>query len=75
MHDRDCISLLQWALPRLGHRWRGYRQVRRQVCRRIEARIHSLGLADAAAYRQRLETNNEEWAALRTCLPVTISRF
>ena len=75
MHDRDCISLLQWALPRLGHRWRGYRQVRRQVCRRIDARIQSLGLTDAASYRQYLETKPQEWKALGACLRVTISRF
>lgn len=75
MNDRDCIGLLQWALPRLGHRWQGYRLVRRQVCRRIDARLQFLGLADAAAYRQRLETDSAEWTALRACLPVTISRF
>jgi chemotaxis protein methyltransferase CheR len=75
MNDRDCISLLQWALPRLGHRWRGYRQVRRQVCRRIDARIKFLGLANAAAYRQRLESHSAEWTELLACLPVTISRF
>lgn len=75
MNDRDCISLLQWALPRLGHRWEGYRRVRRQVCRRIAARIQSLGLADADAYRHRLETDSAEWTALRACLRVTVSRF
>lgn len=75
MNDRDCISLLQWALPRLDHRWAGYRRVRRQVCRRIEARIRSLGLTDAAAYRQRLETDSAEWVALRACLRVTVSCF
>lgn len=75
MNDRDCISLLQWALPRLGHRWEGYRRVRRQVCRRIAARIQSLGLTDAAAYRQRLETEAAEWTALRACLWVTVSCF
>jgi chemotaxis protein methyltransferase CheR len=75
MNDRDCISLLQWALPRLGHRWRGYRLVRRQVCRRLDARMQALGLPDAAAYRQRLETDNAEWTALLACLPITISRF
>lgn len=73
--DKDCGELLQWALPRLGHRWPGYRKVRRQVCRRIAARIRELGLADAAAYRQRLEHDPTEWGRLRDCLPVTISRF
>lgn len=75
MTDRDCIALLQWALPRLHHRWAGYRKVRRQVCRRIAARLRSLDLADVAAYRAYLQARPEEWAVLRACLPVTVSRF
>lgn len=75
MNDRDCVALLQWALPRLEHRWAGYRRVRRQVCRRIAARMHALGLRETAAYRSRLEAQPAEWAALRACLPVTVSRF
>ena len=65
MNDRDRIALLQWALPRLNHRWEGYRRVRRQVCRRVAARMQILGLADMAAYRTRLEENPVEWTALR----------
>lgn len=75
MSDRDCIALLQWALPRLNHRWEGYRRVRRQVCRRIAVRWQALGLADAAAYRARLEADPAEWTVLRSCLGVTVSRF
>lgn len=75
MNDRDCIALLQWALPRLNHRWEGYRRVRRQVCRRIAARMRTRGLSDASAYRARLETDPAEWTALRSCLRVTVSRF
>ena len=75
MSERDCIALLQWALPRLNHRWEGYRRVRRQICRCIAARIQALGLANVAAYRTRLEENPAEWTALRFCLRVTISRF
>lgn len=75
MTDRDCTALLQWALPRLHHRWAGYRKVRRQVCRRIAARMHSLDLPDVAAYRAFLQAQPAEWQALRACLPVTISRF
>jgi chemotaxis protein methyltransferase CheR len=75
MNDRDCVALLQWALPRLNHRWEGYRRVRRQVCRRIAERIQILGLADMAAYRKRLEEDPAEWIALRFCLRVTISHF
>jgi chemotaxis protein methyltransferase CheR len=75
MNDRDCVALLQRALPRLNHRWEGYRRVRRQVCRRIAERMQILGLADMAAYRKRLEEDPEEWTALRFCLRVTISHF
>lgn len=49
--------------------------VRRQVCRRIAARMRELGLPDAAAYRRLLERDPTEWDRLRDCLPVTISRF
>lgn len=75
MTDRDCTVLLQWALPRLHHRWAGYRKVRRQVCRRIAARMRRLHLADMAAYRAYLDAQPAEWMALRACLPVTVSRF
>jgi chemotaxis protein methyltransferase CheR len=75
MRDADCVDFLQWALPRLGLRWVGYRKVRRQVCRRIARRLAELGLADAAAYRADLEDNPEEWSRLDSLCRVTISRF
>lgn len=75
MQDRECVELLQWALPRLGLRWQGFRRVRRQVCRRIDRRREELGLAGAAAYRRHLETHTEEWAVLDGLCRVTISRF
>ena len=31
MTDRERIDFLQWALPRLGLRWPGFRMVRRQM--------------------------------------------
>ena len=49
--------------------------MRRQICRRIAARMQILGLADMAAYRTRLEEDPAEWTALRFCLRVTVSRF
>jgi hypothetical protein len=55
MTDADCVALLQWALPRMGMRWPGFRKVRRQVCKRIARRIADLGLPDLAAYRAHLE--------------------
>jgi chemotaxis protein methyltransferase CheR len=73
--DIDCISFLQWALPHLDLRWRGYRKVHRQVCRRIARRVADLQLRDLAAYRKRLEADPAEWQALDACCHVTISRF
>ena len=52
--DAACVAFLQWALPRLGLRWAGYRKVRRQVCRRLHRRLAELGLPDLDAYRARL---------------------
>lgn len=75
MRDADCVAFLQWALPRLGLSWPGYRKVRRRVCRRIAGRMRELGLADAAAYRERLESQPAEWQALGRLCPVSISRF
>jgi chemotaxis protein methyltransferase CheR len=73
--DQPCIDFLQWALPRLGLRWEGFRRVRRQVCRRLRRRLGEIGLADLAAYREYLEGHPEEWAALDALTPITISRF
>ena len=75
MKDADCVAFLQWALPRLGLHWPGFRKVRRQVCRRIARRIGELGLADAAAYRERLDSDRAEWQALAALCTVSISRF
>jgi chemotaxis protein methyltransferase CheR len=77
-HRRDdaaCVAFLQWALPRLGLRWPGYRKVRRQVCRRLRARLDELGLAGFDAYRARLDADPAEWQVLRALTPITISRF
>src|SRR4051812_18935427 len=70
-----CVAFLQWALPRLGLRWAGYRRVRRQVCRRVARRIAELGLDGHDAYRAHLAAHPEEWEELRALTPVTISRF
>lgn len=75
MRDAECIALLRWALPRLGLRWPGFRKVRRQLCKRIARRIRKLGLAEVAAYRERLEWDPGEWAALDALCRITISRF
>jgi chemotaxis protein methyltransferase CheR len=75
MNDAECVDFLQWALPRLGLRWQGFRKVRRQVCRRVSRRIGELGLSDGAAYRAYLEGNEQEWDVLAGLCRVTISSF
>jgi chemotaxis protein methyltransferase CheR len=73
--DAECVAFLQWALPRLGLHWPGFRKVRRQVCKRIARRIAELGLSDPADYRARLEADRAEWQALAGLCIVSISRF
>jgi chemotaxis protein methyltransferase CheR len=71
----DCVTFLQWALPRLSLRWHGFRKVRGQVCKRILRRMESLGLEDFAAYREHLERHQQEWEVLDSFCRITISRF
>ena len=75
MKDPDCVAFLQWALPRMRLRWPGFRKVRRQVCRRIQQRLQTLGLCDLSAYRDYLEGHTEEWSVLDRMTPITISSF
>lgn len=75
MIDGECVQFLQWALPRLKLRWRGFRKVRRQVCRRIHARIDILKLASVQDYREYLEVNAQEWQTLDGICRITISHF
>jgi chemotaxis protein methyltransferase CheR len=75
MKDADCVAFLQWALPRLGLHWPGFRKVRRQVCKRVARRMAGLGLAGVAAYRSFLETQPAEWQALAALCTIPISRF
>jgi chemotaxis protein methyltransferase CheR len=75
MRDEECVSLLRWALPRLGLRWAGFRRVRRQVCRRIDRRRAQLDLGTPAAYRAYLEEHPSEWAQLDEMCRIPISRF
>jgi len=75
MTDRECVEFLQWALPRLGYRWAGFRKVRRQVRRRIRRRVEQLGLEDFARYHDHLEAHPGEWEVLDSFCSITISRF
>jgi chemotaxis protein methyltransferase CheR len=73
--EPTCIEFLQWALPRMGLRWEGFRKVRRQVCRRVRRRLDALGLLDLEAYRAHLEAHPGEWELLDGLTAITISRF
>jgi chemotaxis protein methyltransferase CheR len=73
--DADCTAFLQWALPRLGMRWPGFRRVRGQVCKRLRRRMAELGLRNLAAYRALLETHSDEWVPLDGLCRISISRF
>jgi len=75
MHDQACIDFLQWCLPRLGYRWRGFRKVRRQVCRRVQKRMQALELCNIEAYKHRLETYPEEWHFLDGCCDISVTHF
>lgn len=75
MKDNQYIHFLQWALPHLNLRWRGFRKVRRQVCKRIHNRITELGLENLNSYKDYLKKNSAEWAVLDHFCRITISRF
>lgn len=75
MNDRDCTGFLQWALPRLGLRWAGFRKVRRLVSKRLGKRLRELGLADLAHYRVVLERDAAERRAFDELCRIPISRF
>jgi chemotaxis protein methyltransferase CheR len=75
MRDELCVQFLQWALPQMRMRWPGFRKVRGQVCKRLQRRIHQLGLEDEKAYRRYLAEHPGEWQALDALARVTLSRF
>ncbi|MDX1636519.1 MAG: CheR family methyltransferase [Balneolaceae bacterium] len=76
MSSEQEIQFLQWALPRLGYRWEGFRKPRQQVLKRIRERMQELALTGGyPAYREYLERNPEEWARLDRMCDVTISSF
>jgi chemotaxis protein methyltransferase CheR len=69
------VAFLQWALPRLGLRWQGYRRVRHQVCKRVDHRIRALKVNGVAAYQVYLDEHAGEWATLEALCSIPISRF
>lgn len=75
MRDSKCIAFLQWALPRMGFQWPGFRKVRGQVCKRVGRRLSELELADRQDYREYLDDHPDEWSVLDGLCRITISRF
>jgi chemotaxis protein methyltransferase CheR len=75
MRDGDCVSFLQWCLPRMGLRWRGFRRVRGTVCKRVSRRLRELGLSDVGGYRDYLIDHPDEWVRLEEFCRIPISRF
>jgi chemotaxis protein methyltransferase CheR len=75
MTDSEGVAFLQWCLPRLGLRWRGFRRVRRIVCQRIERRLRELGVPDVAAYRAYCIAHPDEWTTLDALCRIPLSRF
>ncbi|MCC7017095.1 MAG: hypothetical protein IT564_07830 [Rhodospirillales bacterium] len=68
-------AFLQWALPRMGLTWSGFRRVRRQVVKRIGRRLAEIRLPGLDGYRNFLETHPAEWETLESFCHITISRF
>lgn len=75
MRHQSCINFLQHHLPKLGYRWKGFRKVRKQVCKRINRRMRELELEDIKEYRQYLENHEDEMSVLDAMCNITISRF
>jgi chemotaxis protein methyltransferase CheR len=75
MSDPELVAFLQWGLLRLGLWWQGYRKVWARIRKNFNERFQELELSDIAAYRDRLETHPQEWAALDALCRITISRF
>lgn len=74
-HDEDCVDFLRWALPQLRLSWKGFRRVRRQVCRRIQRRLRAMELEDLDTYRGYLRAHPEEWSRLDSLCTASVSRF
>lgn len=73
--DLQWTHFLQWALPQLHMRWRGFRKVSTRVRKRVYRRMRSLQLPGLDAYRSYLLAHPEEWRVLDSCCRITISRF
>lgn len=68
-------DLLKWALPRLGFRWEGFKNVVGQVESRVRDRMVELGIGSYEGYQEYLQAHSDEWDQLDACCRITISRF
>lgn len=76
MSSKKGTSFLQWALPKMGYRWDGFRKPRNQVLSHICDRIQDLGLSGGFdEYKRYLDNHPEEWDTLDKLCDVTISKF
>lgn len=75
MKNHDCTDFLQWALPQMQLRWRGFRNVRNQVCKRLCRRLRSLQLNTFSDYQLYLRQHTQEWRQIDSLCRISISRF
>jgi len=76
MSSANGVKFLQWALPKAGYRWPGFRKPRGQVLNRVRDRMEELDLSGGYdEYRQYLGENPEEWKNFDRFCYVTISKF
>jgi chemotaxis protein methyltransferase CheR len=75
MNDKACIKFLHHYLPKPGYRWKGFRKVRKKVCKRINKRIKELDVGNIQDYSEYLENHCEEMKVLDAICNITISRF
>jgi len=73
--DQQNVAFLQWALPKMGYRWAGFRKPRNQVMKRVWQRAGDLGFKSLEEYRAYLKIKPDEWEKLDGLMNVTISRF
>src|SRR6056297_365709 len=76
MSDNDGVEFLQWALPKCGYKWSGFRKPRSQVLKRVRERMHQLEIRGGYKnYRQYLKDNPEEWKVFERFCYISISKF
>jgi len=76
MSSDDGVKFLQWALPKAGYRWSGFRKPHGQLLKRVNNRMKHLGLSGGYDdYRRYLKESSAEWNHFHRLCYVTISKF